>query len=222
MAYSLDFHAIVPYAGILGKGAALTAELIAIAAPIGVAVGVSGAWARTSGPKWLSPAVQAYVELVRNTPFIVQLFFIFFGLPSLGFRLGEIQAAVLAMSVNLGAYSIEIVRAGIEAVPKGQVQAGLALGLPAAQVFRQIVLVPALKVVWPALSSQIVLVMLGSAVCSQIATEELSFAANFIQSRNFRSFEVYIVTAIIYLLLAIVLRQILRIAGAALLGRSHV
>jgi polar amino acid transport system permease protein len=157
--------------------------------------------------------VAAYVELVRNTPFIVQLFFIFFGLPSLGLRLSPEAASVIAMVVNLGAYAAEIVRAGIEATPRGQVEAGLSLALTRAQVFTRIVLPPALERVWPALVSQIIIVMLGSAVCGQIAAQELSYFANLIQSRNFRSFEAYIIAALIYLGLAIALRQVLRWAG---------
>ncbi|KAG0739763.1 hypothetical protein G6F24_017237 [Rhizopus arrhizus] len=88
------------------------------------------------------------------------------------------------------------------------------------QVFRHVVLKPALKRLWPALSSQIVIVMLGSAVCSQIAAEDLTFAANFIQSRNFRAFEVYLVTTGIYLVLAILLRQLLRLAGRRLFRKA--
>lgn len=221
MAYALNFSDILPYAGVLGRGAILSLELIAIAAPIGVLAGIAGARIRSNGPSWLSPIVGGYVEIIRNTPFIVQLFFIFFGLPALGLRLGELEAAILAMAVNLGAYSTEIVRAGIASISRGQQQAGMALGLSSNQIFRHVVLVPALRTVWPALSSQIVVVMLGSAVCSQIAVEELSFAANFIQSRNFRAFEVYIVSTLMYLVLAILIRQFLRGFGSALLGQRQ-
>ena len=118
-------------------------------------------------------------------------------------------AATLAMVINLGAYSCEIVRAGIQATPKGQWEAGVSLAMTRFEVFRYVVLVPALRRIWPALSSQIVIVMLGSAVVSQIAAEDLTFAANFIQSRNFRPFEIYFVTTAIYLCLAILLRQLL-------------
>ncbi|OHC43531.1 MAG: ABC transporter permease, partial [Pseudomonadales bacterium RIFCSPLOWO2_02_FULL_63_210] len=154
-----------------------------------------------------------YVELIRNTPFIVQLFFIFFGLPALGVRMNEWEAAVLAMVINLGAYSTEIIRAGIQAIPGGQLEAAAALAMNRLEIFRHVVLRPALAKVWPALSSQIIIVMLGSAVCSQISTEELSFAANFIQSRNFRAFETYLVTTLLYLAMAILIRQLLAWVG---------
>jgi polar amino acid transport system permease protein len=219
MAYRFDFLSVADYAPVLLKGLAVTVELIAVGAVVGVAIGIACAWARTQGPRWTRPPVTAYVELVRNTPFLIQLFFIFFGLPSIGVQLSEMQAACLAMAINLGAYSTEIIRAGIAATPPGQYEAGLSLAMTRVQVFRHVVLGPALARIWPALSSQIVIVMLGSAVCSQIAAEDLSFAANFIQSRNFRPFEIYIVTTLIYLLLAIALRQLLRIAGRRIFGR---
>jgi polar amino acid transport system permease protein len=210
---SLDFSAVLVDWPLLLRGVAATVVLTAVSAVAGVAVGIACGWARAWGPRSLGLAVAAYVELVRNTPFIVQFFFIFFGLPSLGLRLSPEAASVIAMVVNLGAYAAEIVRAGIEATPRGQVEAGLSLALTRAQVFTRIMLPPALERVWPALVSQIIIVMLGSAVCGQIAAQELSYFANLIQSRNFRSFEAYIIAALIYLGLAIALRQVLRWAG---------
>jgi polar amino acid transport system permease protein len=143
----------------------------------------------------------------------VQLFFVFFGLPALGFKLSAIEAGLLALVLNLGAYSTEIIRAGIQATPPGQLEAARTLGLSKLQTFVRVVLPPALERIYPALSSQCIIVMLGSAVVSQISVEELTFAANFIQSRNFRSFEVYLVTALMYLLLAVGMRQLFRLAG---------
>lgn len=215
MGYQFDFLDVFKYTDVLAKGVFLTVVLIAVGGTLGIAVGIFGAWARGYSRKpWLSRLVGAYVELVRNTPFLVQLFFIFFGLPSLGVKLTEIQAALIAMVFNLGAYSTEIIRAGVEAVPRGQREAGASLSMSRLQVFRHVVLRPALQKIWPALSSQLVIVMFGSAVCSQIAAEELTFAANFIQSRNFRAFEVYLVVTGIYLLLAILLRQVMRGLGS--------
>ena len=210
---SLDFAAVLVDWPLLLRGVAATVVLTAVSAVAGVTVGVMCGWARAWGPTGLARAVAVYVELVRNTPFIVQLFFIFFGLPSLGLRLSPEAASVIAMVINLGAYAAEIVRAGIEATPRGQVEAGLSLALTRAQVFTRIVLPPALARVWPALVSQIIIVMLGSAVCGQIAAQELSYFANLIQSRNFRAFEAYIIAAALYLGLAIALRQLLRWAG---------
>lgn len=218
MNYHFDFGDLWGYREVFFKGIWLTLMLTVIGCSLGIGVGVAGAASRLYGPKPLRWAVGTYVELIRNTPFLVQLFFIFFGLPGLGVKLGELQAAVLTMVVNLGAYSTEIIRAGLAATPKGQIEAAESLALSGPQIFRHVVLVPALKRIWPALSSQCVIVMLGSAVCSQISAEELTFAANFIASRNFRNFEVYLVTTVIYLLLAVGLRQVFRLIGRMALG----
>jgi polar amino acid transport system permease protein len=217
MAIELDFGAVLAQWPLLAKGVAVTVGLTAVSAVVGVVVGVACAWARSEGPTWLRWIVGAYVELVRNTPFIVQLFFVFFGLPALGFKLSPEAASVIAMVVNLGAYATEIVRAGIEATPRGQIEAAQSLALDRWQCFTRVVLPPALARVWPAMTSQIVIVMLGSAVCGQISTEELSFAANLIQSRNFRAFEAFIIATLLYLALAALLRRVLDWAGPRLL-----
>ena len=208
-----DFGAVLVDWRLLAKGVAWTVGLTAIATLIGMAVGVACAWARASGPAWLRWLVGSYVELIRNTPFIVQLFFIFFGLPAAGVKLSPETASIIAMVMNLGAYAAEIIRAGIEATPRGQIEAALSLAMTRAQIFIRVVLPPALRKVWPALTSQVIIVMLGSAVCGQISTQELSFAANLIQSRNFRAFEAFIVATLVYLALAVGLRRLLNWAG---------
>ncbi len=213
MAYSFDFTAVAEYHSQLLSGVGYTLLLTAVGATVGVAIGVLGAVLRAWRIKPFAQLFGVYVELIRNTPFIVQLFFIFFGLPALGVRLAEWQAAGLAVVINLGAYSTEIIRAGIQAIPRGQIEAAGSLAMTRLQIFRHVVLRPALQKVWPALSSQIVIVMLGTSVCSQIAAEELTFAANFIQSRNFRAFETYIVVALVYLALSVGLRALLNRIG---------
>jgi polar amino acid transport system permease protein len=210
---AFDFPAVLAEWPLLAKGAAVTIALTAVSASVGVVLGIACAWARSHGSGWLQAVVGLYVELIRNTPFIVQLFFLFFGLPSLGLKLSPEAASVLAMVINLGAYAAEIVRAGIVATPRGQIEAAQSLALTNAQVFTRVVLPPALHRVWPALVSQIIIVMLGSAVCGQISTAELSYAANLIQSRNFRAFESFIVGTLIYLMLAIALRRLLHWVG---------
>jgi len=213
MIYKLQFAELLPYWDILLRGLAFTIVLTIVSTVAGIALGTAGASARTFGPTWLNRLMGAYVELIRNTPFIVQLFFIFFGLPASGLKLSETTAAVLAMTINLGAYSTEIIRAGIQAVPRGHLEAGASLAMTRLQVLRYVVLKQAFQKIYPALSSQIVIVMLGSAVVSQISAEDLTYAANFIQSRNFRAFEVYLVVAVLYLLLAVITRAVLRWAG---------
>ena len=213
MNIEFDFGAVLSEWPLLLRGVAWTVGLTAVGTVLGMIVGTFCAWARADGPKWLRAVVGTYVELIRNTPFIVQLFFIFFGLPAAGVKLTPEVASVIAMVLNLGAYSTEIIRAGIEATPRGQIEAAVSLALSKSQVFLRVVLPPALKRVWPAMVSQIVIVMLGSAVCGQISTEELSYAANLIQSRNFRAFEAFIVATLLYLALAVALRRLLNWAG---------
>jgi polar amino acid transport system permease protein len=213
MGIEFDFGAVLAEWPLLLRGVAWTIGLTAVGTVLGMIVGTFCAWARADGPRWLRAIVGTYVELIRNTPFIVQLFFIFFGLPAAGVKLTPEVASVIAMVLNLGAYSTEIIRAGIEATPKGQIEAAVSLALSRSQVFLRVVLPPALKKVWPAMVSQIVIVMLGSAVCGQISTEELSYAANLIQSRNFRAFEAFIVATLIYLALSVALRRLLDWAG---------
>ena len=210
---ALDFGAVLAEWPLLVKGAAFTLGLTVVSAVLGVALGVACGWARANGPAALRAAVGVYVELIRNTPFIVQLFFIFFGLPSLGVKLTPEIASVIAMVVNLGAYAAEIARAGIEGTPRGQLEAARSLAMNEWQVFTRVVLPPALARVWPAMTSQIIIVMLGSAVCGQIAAQELSYAANLIQSRNFRAFEAFIVATLVYLALSVLLRQLLHWIG---------
>ena len=210
---AFDFSAVLAEWPLLAKGVGVTLVLTAISASAGVTLGVACAWARLHGPGWLRRIVAAYVELIRNTPFIVQLFFIFFGLPGIGVKLTADVASVLAMVINLGAYAAEIVRAGIATTPRGQIEAAQSLALSEMQVFTRVVLPPSLKRVWPALVSQIIIVMLGSAVCGQISSPELQYAVNLISSRNFRSFEAYFIGTLIYLALSMALRRLLNWAG---------
>ncbi|MGV1756235.1 amino acid ABC transporter permease [Rhizobium sp. A22-96] len=219
MRYHFDFGWLAEYYPVLIKGVLVTLELTLIGAVLGIILGIACAWVRALGPGWLKPLVATYVELIRNTPFLIQLFFIFFGLPGIGVQMNEMTAANLAMVINLGAYSCEIIRAGIQATPRGQFEAGASLAMTPFETFRHVVLVPSLQRIWPALSSQVVIVMLGSSVVSQIAAEDLTFAANFIQSRSFRAFEAYFVSTAIYLALAILLRQALAAVGALIFPR---
>ena len=205
----MDFPTVLAQWPMLLKGLWLTALLTVFAVPLGVGVGIACAWMRLNANLLVRTVVSSYVEVFRNTPFIIQLFFLFFGLPSLGLRMSPEVAAILAMTLNLGAYACEQIRAGIQATPRGQIEAAQSLAMSPLQIFTRVVLPPALGRVWPALTGQIIIVMLGSAVCSQISTEEISYAANLISSRTFRSFESYIVVTLIYLMLAVLLRQLL-------------
>ena len=203
MDYVFQFGDVIDARDELLEGVWLTIRLSAVSMVLGLLVAVLCALGRSFGPRPVKWLITAYVEVIRNTPFLVQIFIIFFGLPTAGIRLSPNNAALLAMVVNLGAYATEIVRAGIESIHKGQIEAGLAVGLRPLQVFRYVILFPAVKTVFPALSSQFILLMLGSSVVSAISAEELTAVANNIQSRTFRSFEIYIVITGIYLALSL-------------------
>ena len=202
------------------NGGLTTIGLIAATTVLGGALSMIGAAARRSGLAWCRAVAVVYVELIRNTPFIVQLFFVFFGLPSFGVRLDAVPAAILAMMVNMGAYGTEIVRAGLDAVPPGQLEAGRALGLRRRVIFLRVVMPQALRAVFPALASQIVITMLESAVVSQIAVRDLTYEADLIQSRTFRAFDTYLAVTLVYLTLSLLLRHALRLAARRLAGSA--
>jgi polar amino acid transport system permease protein len=214
----LNFADLWPHWPELLAGLLVTIQITVLATVGGVSLGILGAALRSGKPSWASRIWGLYVELIRNTPFVVQLFFIVFGLPNLGLKLTAGEAALLAMLINLGAYSTEIIRAGIQVTPRGQWEAGRVLGLTRTQTFIRVVLPPSLQRIYPALVSQCIIVMLGSSVVSQVSYEELTFAANLIQSRTFLSFEVYFVTTLIYLALSIAMRQLLLALGRKWLG----
>lgn len=220
MSYGLSFDWLYEAAGAILSGAGMTVFLIVVTSVLGVVLSVLAAAAKRGGHPVLRQAIGLYVEVVRNTPFLVQLFVIFFGLPSIGVRLDPMVAAILAMTLNMGAYTTEIVGAGLDAVPRGQREAASALGLRPVQVFMKIVLPQALKVIYPALTSQIIIMMLESAVVSQIAVRELTYEADMVQARTFRAFETYFVVTLVYLGLSVGLRRLLAMGGYRILGSA--
>ena len=219
MTYVFQFGVLTQYREQILAGLWLTVEISAVSIVAGTALGIVLAFLRSMAGRGVRVAVDIYVELIRNTPFLVQLFLIYFGLPAAGLRVGAVTAALIGMTVNLAAYSTEIIRSGIEAVHKSQIEAGEALGFTSVQVYRHVVLVPALQKVYPALCSQFVLMMLASSICSAISTGELTAAASFVQSQSYRSFEVYLAVTGIYLVLALALRGLLALLGLWLFGR---
>jgi len=216
--YTFQFGDVLAAWPLLLKGTWITVQLSLMATVLGLGVAIIGAWAKTSGPLPLRWLVQAYIELIRNTPFLIQLFFFFFALPAIGLRWSPYTSALVAMVINLGAYATEILRAGIESIPKGQIEAGLALSLRPHQVFRLVVLKPALRTIFPALSSQFILLMLTSAVVSVISADDLTSVAANLQAQTFRSFEIYIVVTLIYLSLALSFSALFRLIQARLLS----
>jgi len=189
----------------------MTIQLSFLAMLLGLMVAILCAWGKTSGPAPVRWLINIYIEIIRNTPFLVQLFFFFFALPAIGVRWSPYTAALVAMVFYLGAYATEIVRAGIESIAKGQIEAGLALNLSRMEIFRFIILKPALKTIYPALTSQFILLMLASSVVSVISADDLTSVAANLQSQTFRSFEIYIVVTGIYLLLTLLFSYVFRL-----------
>ncbi|WP_458094346.1 amino acid ABC transporter permease [Roseomonas sp. WA12] len=206
MAYTFQFGAVFASIDVLAKGAWLTVQLSVAAMVAGLVFGALFAVIRSFGGRWAGMAVAAYVEVIRNTPFLIQLFLIYFGLPSLGVSLDPVTAALIGMSVNCAAYTTEIIRSGIMSVPRGQIEAARALAFSTTDIVRHIVLFPALRVAAPALGSQFVLVMLGSSVVSTISAEELTAVGHVLETETFRPFEVYIVVTLMYLAIAFALK----------------
>lgn len=201
MQIALQFGPIWPFLDRLAWGVVQTLQLAVLSILFGTIIGTLGAVGRAFGPRWLSFLISAYVELIRNTPLLIQLYFVFFSLPLFGLRLSSNEAALLALSVHLGAYATEILRAGVESVPRGQIEAARALGLSSYRIIRSVVLAQALRAVYPALSAQFILQLMGTSIVGAIAAEELTAIANNLVMQTFRSFEVYLVLALIYFVL---------------------
>ncbi|GGF50796.1 ABC transporter permease [Aliidongia dinghuensis] len=215
MTYRFDFGVLLPFWEQFLRGCGLTILLATCSIVIGLAIGIVTALAKGSLFRSVRLIATSYVELIRNTPFLVQVFFIYFGLPTLGLALKPWSAAILALSVNCGAFAAEVIRGGIDAIPKGQYEAGAALGLKPLQVFRYIVLKPALRIIFPALSGQFVLALLTTSIVSSISAEELTAVAQSLDTMTFRSFEIYIVATALYLAMSLMFATIFKLVNRA-------
>lgn len=200
---NLDFGVILARWPELLMGLGGTLFLALAGMVLALIIGVLGVAIRRSGNRIASGLVIAFVELIRNTPFLVQIFFIFFGLPAVGLSMSANTAALVALVINVGAYGTEIIRAGIESVPQGQIEAGRALGLSPAKIFRYVVLKPALRNIYPSLTSQFIYLMLTSSVVSVISANDLASAGADLNAQTFASFEIYLVLTIMYFLLSL-------------------
>lgn len=221
MTYQFDFSSLLAYWPEFLQGAWLTLQLSALSTVLGFVLGTLCAIGRADGPPWVRFVVASYVEVIRNTPLLVQVFIVYFGIATLGVRVSANTAAVIALVVNVGAYTCEIVRAGLQSIHRSQLEAADCLGLSKPQIYWHVVIRPAIERVYPALTSQYVLLMLASSITSQISAEELTAVANRIQSDTFRSFETYIVVGIIYLALSFVVRIALWLFGLVVFVRRR-
>ncbi|WP_411037599.1 amino acid ABC transporter permease [Shinella sp. BYT-45] len=205
MQYDFDFSVVFNQADRLFLGCLWTLGLSFLSMGVGIVVAILIILLRTSKIGFLSFLASAYVQLFRNTPFLVQIYFIYFGFPAMGVRFDSNTAALIALSANFAAYSSEIIRGGITSIPRGQTEAGLALGLGTLETFFYIVLKPAVRKVYPALVSQFVLLMLMTSVASSVGATELTYFGQEIEYSTYRSFEAYFTLSAIYLSMALVL-----------------
>lgn len=202
----LDFSGVLSRGDLLLKGVLMTAHISLISMVFALVLAILVASLSLSRNWFVRLPAVAYVEAIRNTPFIVQVFLIYFGLPSLGIRLTPLVAAVLAMSIYGGAYCSEVIRAGIQSISKGQIEAGRALGMSPLTIFRYVVFRPALAAVFPSLVAQFILLLLSSSVVSAISVPELTGTGNDIQGITLRNMEIYLVIAGMYVTLVAVLK----------------
>ena len=205
--YKVDFGPVIAGFPALLAGCAGTLGLALAGMALAIVIGVGGVILRDSRHAYLRWIVIAFVELIRNTPFLVQIYFIFFALPLAGIRLDPTPTAIIALGVNGGAYAIEIIRGGVQSINKGQVEAGLALGLSRTLIFRLIVLKPALRAIFPSLTSQFIMLTLTTSIASAISAYELTSVGQAIETNTFRSFEVYGVVTLLYLAMSWMLMQ---------------
>jgi polar amino acid transport system permease protein len=200
--YKLDFTPVWDGMPDLLWGCLGTLGLALSGMALAIVVGIGGVVLRDSRIRPLRWMIISFVEVIRNTPFLVQIYFIFFALPLAGILLNPTTTAVIALGLNGGAYAIEIIRGGVQSINKGQVEAGLALGLRKSVVFRTIVLKPALRAIYPSLTSQFVLLTLTTSIASAVSAYELTSVAKRIESDSFRSFEVYGTITLMYLVMS--------------------
>jgi His/Glu/Gln/Arg/opine family amino acid ABC transporter permease subunit len=201
----------LPY---LLEGAALTVGISAAAMLLAVGLGMALALVSQRPGRLLRGLVCAYVEAFRNTPLLIQIFIVFFGLPQIGLRLSPFLSGLSALTLYTAAYNVEIFRAGLEAVPKGQHEAARSTGLSAAQAAVHVIIPQGVRIAFPALGNNLVSLVKNSSLVSTIGMVELMFVANDISFNNFRSFEIYGAAAALYVALVLMLSRALHAAEA--------
>ena len=198
MNYVFHFQSIWNNTGLFLSGTLVTLQLAVLAMLFGTVLGIMGAVARNSHWRIARGFSAAAVEAIRNTPLLVQLYLWYFGLGVLGIDVPPYWSVVIALGVNNGGYLTEIIRAGIEAIKIQQIKAGVSLGMSGFQVFRYIIIMPALGIVSPAVSNQFVISILMSSLAMIIGVKDLTYQAVYLQAHTFRSIETYIVVIVLY------------------------
>ncbi len=215
-----DWGAPIRNLDLLMQGLAVTLQVATLSFVFAFALGLVGALARRSRIWPLRFVATVYVEVIRNTPVLLQIFVIFFGLPSVGIRFDAVTAGTIALSVNSGAYLTEIIRAGIQSISRGQVEAATALGLTPAQIFGRVVFPQALRNIYPPVVNQFIMVLLGSSLLSAIAVPDLTGNALVVNSRTYRTVEVFTFVTLVYAALTLTASGLLNLLGRLLFPRA--
>jgi polar amino acid transport system permease protein len=211
MSYHVNFNFVWKYFDKLSWGLALSLELALVCIGLGIMIGLAGALLHVDGPRRLQPLVTAYVEFIRNVPLLLLVYLVFYGVPSVGgFRYGPTQSFIFTLSVYAGAYLIEVFRAGLDAVPRGLIDAGKAVGLTPLQRLVHVRLPTMFRVVLPSLSNTFVSLFKDTSIASVIAVPELTYGAQWINFNTFRFVEVYAVVTPMYLVTGYAILLLLR------------
>ena len=217
--YVFQFRPVFQDLPMLLDGALTTLHISILTLFFSFVLGTAGALCRMSRIRWLHGPATWYVEFIRNTPLLVQLFFIYFGLSQVDIQVPNYVAGLIGLVVNNSAYLTEIIRTGIQAVHKGQFEAGLSLGLSFPQLMRRVVFPQAFRVIYPPLCNQFVGIILWSSLVSTIAVEDLAMRGKQLASTTFRSFETYIVLTLIYVVMTLMVSGTLKLVGRRLFRR---
>ena len=202
MNYVFNYRSIWANKELFLSGAVVTLEIAVLGMILGLFLGMIAAVARNSNNRFLRFSSSAFVEAIRNTPLLVQLYLWYFGLGYIKINISPFLCVVIALGINNGGYLTEIIRAGIEAMKKEQTSAGISLGMGRFQIYRYVVIIPALGIMFPAVCSQFVISILASALAMVIGVRDLTYEAVNLQARTFRSIETYIVVIIVYIILS--------------------
>jgi polar amino acid transport system permease protein len=211
---SYQWMTLAGYANDFVRAAWLTLQVTLLAFVLSIALGLLTALAGSSRVMVLRSIASIYIEAIRNTPVLLQIFIVFFGLPTLGVRLDAYTAGVIALGVNVGAYLAEVFRAGIQSVPRGQLEAASILGMQRSQIFVDVVLPQAARAVYPAIVNNLIQLLLGTSLLSAIALPELSGTATVINSRTLLYVQTFTITLVIYLILSNALSWVAAQIGA--------
>lgn len=210
------FGDILPYLPVLLQALWISVYVTLIGFAVGSVAGVLISRARSSGVRALSVPAGVYIEIFRNTPLLVQLYLIYFGLGQVGINFDPFWSAVLGLTLNNAAYTAEIFRAGFESVPVGQREAGSALGMSPLQNFRYVVLKPAVRNVLPSLTNQLIVLFLFSSVGSVISLNELTSALSDLNSQTERTLEIFTYGAAMYYLVSVAMAMSSKLAEKTL------